>query len=333
MKPRHESGHADAALIAIDWGSSNLRAALFDVRGNLLDRRESADGVFAVKSGDFASPLARICGTWLSGGTLPMLACGMIGSRQGIVEVPYVACPANLHDLTQALGHVRLQLPTADGAEGLVDMAIVPGLQTTSADGRGDVMRGEETQLLGAHTAPGQRFVMPGTHSKWVLRGPDGRVESFQTYMTGELFDLLRSQSSLSRVMTAPQWSPEAFRQGVEDAKENDLENLLFGVRTAGLMGRIAPEALTDYLSGLLIGSEIKAGLKRFNPTGLDEPITLLGTALLTERYAMAAAVFGQRVRALPGDAVFDGLLCIAQSAGLLASARVACSPGQGESR
>ncbi len=304
------------ALIGIDWGSSNLRVALLDSHGALLDRRESPAGVFTVTDGDFASVLWPLCVDWVTQHRVPLLACGMIGSRQGIVDVPYVPCPADVNDLARALGRAELR----PGSQ--YTLFIVPGLKTGSDAAGWDVVRGEETQLLGATVESGNLFVLPGTHSKWMTRGPGGRLESFQTYMTGELFDLLQRHSSLARVMSAPQWSPEAFGRGVSEAREGALENLLFRVRTAGLMERFPSSALADYLSGLLIGAEVKAGLRRFAATDTREPISVLGSAQLTQRYAIALASFGLPVRELAGDAVFSGLMSIARSAGLLVTPR-----------
>ncbi len=316
-----------ATLVGIDWGSSNLRVALLDAEGRVLARRESAAGVFSIRDGDFASALWPLCGDWVGEHRLPMLACGMIGSRQGAVEVPYVACPAGVDELARALGRKQLPASQAHGMSSPATLFVVPGLNCGSNDDGWDVVRGEETQLLGATAAAGRAgsgylYVLPGTHSKWMLCSSDALIESFQTYMTGELFELLHTQSSLGRVMSASTWSPEAFRLGVVEARDGALENLLFRVRTAGLMGRIEPAALADYLSGLLIGAEVKAGLQRFAAPQARDSISVIGGAHLTKRYAMALASFGLGVREVAGDAVFDGLLSIARRAGLLNNQR-----------
>ena len=325
-----EHASSAPALIGIDWGSSSLRVALLDSHGSVLERRESAAGVFAVTSGNFAAALWPLCADWLEIHQLPLLACGMIGSRQGILEVPYVACPATADDLAGGLGRIELQPLAAGGVGPKPVLLIVPGLSSGSATAGCDVMRGEETQLLGVASESGQLFVMPGTHSKWAVRGTDGRLESFQTYMTGELFELLSQHGSLSRLMSVPQPSPEAFTQGVTEARDDALENLLFRVRTAGLMGRFSASALADYLSGLLIGAEIKAGLQRFAEGDAGQPVSVLGNAALTARYAAALEVFGRSARELPGDAAFDGLMAIARRAGLLPDATAAIHPESG---
>ncbi len=304
-------------LIGIDWGSSNLRVALLDADGRLLDRRESAAGVFAIRDGSFAAALGALCGDWVNTHRVPLLACGMIGSRQGVVEAPYLSCPTGASDLAAALAQVRLQLPGEGRDEASATLFIIPGLKTGSHDAGWDVIRGEETQLLGAAAQPGSLFILPGTHSKWMLRSADGRIESFQTYLTGELFDLLCTHSTLARVMAPPSWSPRVFARGVDEARDGSLENLLFRVRTAGLMARFDADALPDYLSGLLIGSEVKAGLQRFRAPA-DQPIVVIGDDRLTTRYAAAIEAFGHTVTGRSGDAVFDGLLTIARAAGLV---------------
>ncbi|MEO6321481.1 MAG: 2-dehydro-3-deoxygalactonokinase [Polaromonas sp.] len=305
-------------LIGIDWGSSNLRVALLDAQGGLIDRRESAAGVFTVQAGRYAEALFPLCLDWIAQHRVPLLACGMIGSRQGIVDVPYVTCPTSADDLARQLGQV--ELPTAEGdfTKQAVKLFIVPGLNTGSHDRGWDVLRGEETQLYGVPASSARLFVLPGTHSKWMSRNASGQIESFQTYMTGELYELLRNHSSLSRVMAPARWSLEVFEQGVAEARVGALENLLFRVRAAGLMGRFQAHELPDYLSGLLIGAEVKAGLSQFSQEVKNTSIPLLGSAQLTQRYATAFTQFGQAVTEMPGDAVFSGLLLIARAAGLL---------------
>lgn len=311
------AGQASPALIGIDWGSSTLRLALLDARGALLARRESAAGVFAVTGGDFAGALWPLCADWLAAHRVPLLACGMIGSRQGIADLPYLDCPAGPAELARALQPVTMPSP-AGAAEVL---HIVPGLRCGNAAAGWDLMRGEETQLLGVPQPAEGLFVLPGTHAKWLRRGAGGRIETFQTYLTGELFDLLAHHGSLSRLMAPAAWSAEAFDQGVAEARDGALEDRLFRVRTAGLMGRFAADALPDYLSGLLIGAEIKAGLARFALAGAPASIPVIGSAALTRRYAAALAAFGRSAIQLPGDAVFGGLLAIARAAGLIGAA------------
>jgi 2-dehydro-3-deoxygalactonokinase len=238
-----------AALIGGDWGTSNLRVFRFGADGAVLERREAATGVLAVGEGGFEAALAGLVGDWLAEGPAPILLCGMVGSKQGWVEAPYAACPAGLVDVAARIKPV---------ACGLGDVRIVPGLVATLADGRRDVMRGEETQIFGAATGDGL-VITPGTHSKWA-RLEAGRVVEFETFMTGELFAVLKTHSILGRLMRGDAADPAAFELGVRRALADPaLSRLLFSARTEGLFEQIAPEALPAYLSGLLIGAEAGA--------------------------------------------------------------------------
>lgn len=306
------------ALIGVDWGSSNLRVALLARDGAVLARRESPEGVFALADGDFSAVLWRACGDWFERHGLPMLACGMIGSRSGIVEVPYLPCPAGVDELAGALARVELSPTGAARRDRPVAMHIVPGLKCGSDATGWDVIRGEETQLLGVANVAGRVFVLPGTHSKWMTRSNDGRIATFQTYMTGELFDLLVRHGSPGRVIANSRWSPGAFERGVREARDGRLEDLLFRVRTAGLMGMIDADALADYLSGMLIGAELAAGLARSGAPSTDHPPVVIGAETLVRRYATAMGVFGLEARGFAGDAVFGGLALLAARAGLL---------------
>jgi 2-dehydro-3-deoxygalactonokinase len=222
----------------------------------------------------------------------------MVGSKHGWYEVPYVLAPSNVQDIAQHV--VRL----ADVEQARIH--IVPGVQCRSLDGIPDgipdVMRGEETQILGALTmlpecAVQSCMILPGTHSKWV-HVQDAMIQKFATHMTGELFALLRQHSVLGRLMcSTEQLDSSAFTRGVRDAKtgkENGLTHQLFAVRTLGLMDDLPPEHLSDYMSGLLIGYEIQAGLSwRIQAKLQHAPIVIIGDAILCARYALALSYYG----------------------------------------
>jgi 2-dehydro-3-deoxygalactonokinase len=278
-------------LIALDWGSTRLRGWLLAAGGAVLDERSSADGAAQLGGGaaSFDTALAALLGDWRAL-RLPMLACGMVGSAHGWREAPYVPCPA-------ALDRLHEHLATVDTGSG-EPLRIVPGLIDTPAGGTPDVLRGEETQLVGllaAQPALAERccVLMPGTHSKWV-QIDQGRVTGFRTRMTGELFAVLRRHSVLGRLMPAGDtdaWQADAFDAGLAAAREGrgcDLGAQLFAVRTLGLTGRWPSAALPDYLSGLLIGHELVAGLH----PGLA-PLALVGDAALCGRYRHALRRFG----------------------------------------
>jgi 2-dehydro-3-deoxygalactonokinase len=248
------AGASPMGLIGGDWGGSNLRLFRFGPAGEVLEQRQAARGVLDVGASGFEAALAELIGDWLEAPARVILS-GMVGSRQGWVEAPYLACPAGAAEVAARLTPV---------ASRLGEVSIVPGLSVRAADGRMDVMRGEETQIfgaLGASGGPAGLVIAPGTHSKWA-RVEAGRITGFSTFMTGELFAVLAGHSILGRLMRGRAHDPAAFETGVVRALADPaITRLLFSVRTEGLFEQIAPEALAAYLSGLLIGAEAAAGL------------------------------------------------------------------------
>jgi 2-dehydro-3-deoxygalactonokinase len=300
---------SEAALIGVDWGTSAFRAVLLDASGAILDRQAGPHGILSVAEGDFAGLLTGQIGDWLRASPVPVLMSGMIGSRQGWSEAPYVAAPAGLAELAAGLTDVPF-----DAA----DVRIVPGVETATPSMR-DAMRGEETQVLGALAAIGVetgRLLLPGTHSKWV-DARDGRITGFSTYMTGEIYAAARAHTILGRLMAEGAASGTGFARGVQDGARaggpGALLNRLFGVRTAGLFGEIAGVDLPDYLSGLLIGAEIAdAG------QGEQGPIHIIASDDLAERYRSAASQLGLEAAIVPADCIIHGYLAIARAAGLI---------------
>lgn len=292
-----------AALIGIDWGTSSLRAWLVSADGAAMETRRHDLGILRVAGGDFAAAFAQIVGDWRAM-DLPTLMCGMIGSRQGWVEAPYIPCPADPGDLARHL----VAVPGQERAW------IVPGVSLEDGPRR-DVMRGEETQIVGALGQGTGIAVLPGTHSKWV-RVEGGRIADFTTFMTGELFDVLKRHSILGRLMTDGPVDDDGFRQGVLAARGGDggLAGELFSVRALGLFGDVAPHALGDYLSGLLIGHELREALRRY-PVA---EVMAIGSPALVQRYGLALELFGVRMGAAGESAALGGLVDIARSVGLL---------------
>lgn len=254
-------------MIAIDWGTTSFRAYRLDSSGTVVERKTAPKGILAVPPGGFAAVLETELGDWV--GEPPIVMSGMVGSRQGWVEAPYVPCPAGLDEIARAMREVRK------------GVWIVPGVSCRGAVP--DVMRGEEVQVLGAG-AEGL-VCLPGTHSKWV-EVKAGRIERFSTHMTGELYAVLRQHSILGRMMEEGERDARAFREGVARAGESGgLLHHLFGVRTRGLMGELGPAASASYLSGLLIGHEMRSfPARRFS---------LIGEPALTRLYQEAAAALG----------------------------------------
>jgi 2-dehydro-3-deoxygalactonokinase len=304
------------ALIGIDWGSSSLRAWLIDADGAVLDERTNGKGASTLRGhADFVAAFDEVAGAWRSAyPALPVVACGMVGSTHGWLDVPYARCPADQAALAAGIAAVP------GGPH------IIPGLICDTQDLPPDLMRGEETQIVGAlHVRPELQeascIVLPGTHSKWA-QVAQGQVVHFSTWMTGELYAVLRQHSVLGRLMPAnAPLDTSAFLRGVDavrDHGELGLSHQLFAARTLGVTGQLAPQALADYLSGVLIGHELRAGLAWRAQSGLiGAPLALVGEPRLCARYQDALARFGY-----PADAVLDnvapaGLLAIARAASL----------------
>jgi 2-dehydro-3-deoxygalactonokinase len=274
--------------IAVDWGTTNRRAYRIDSSGACADEFEDGRGVLSVPKGEFPAATAEIR-TRL--GDYPLLLAGMAGSNRGWVDAPYVPCPAGIDELVT-------HLVWADDGE-----AIVPGLSYVG-EGRADVMRGEEVQLLGAvadGSVPADALVChPGTHNKWVVV-ESGRIARFRTVMTGELFNLLRQHSILGDLLQGDVAPNDAFEEGVAHALANDdLPSELFAIRARWLLGKAEREHCASYASGLLIGSDVKIGL-----AGHRGDLVVMGRPELTRLYAAAIGAAGARASELDGEHCF----------------------------
>lgn len=302
-----------AALIALDWGTTRARAYRLGADGRVLATRSGALGVQRLAGRTFPAALAELVGDWHDD-PAPRLACGMVGSRQGWREAPYVACPASLDRLSQGL------VATEAG-----EIEIVPGLSTRDAAGMPDVMRGEETQILGALPvdAPRTLVALPGTHSKWA-RVERGTVLDFATYMTGELHDVLVRHTILGRSADgAPAVDPEgAFSRGVKRGLwSGGFMHDIFGARTHVLMGELAPGDVAEWLSGVLIGREIRVARTWAQRAGDDASrVLVVGDDALATRYLRALAQCDVEARRGPPDAAATGLFRIAGASGRLAT-------------
>jgi 2-dehydro-3-deoxygalactonokinase len=271
-----------ADWIAVDWGTSRLRAWAMSADGSVLAEAASDDGMGALAPEGFEPALVRLVGAWLDG-PAEVIACGMVGARQGWTEAAYRAVPC------PPLGPPLVAAPATDTR---LRVRIVPGLKQVRPP---DVMRGEETQIAGFLAAqPGYDGIicLPGTHSKWVHISA-GEVVSFTTCMTGELFRLL-SESSVLRHGIGDGWDDDAFDPAVSDslARPERMAAALFGLRAAGLLGQSAPDASRARLSGLLIGAELAAT----RPYWLGQRLTLIGAQALCDIYAKALAAQGAPV-------------------------------------
>jgi 2-dehydro-3-deoxygalactonokinase len=308
---------SSSALIGLDWGTTSFRAYRLDPAGAVLEAKSAPAGILRVPEGDFEAVFEREVGPWLAERpALPVIVSGMITSRQGWVEVPYCPCPAGGAEIAAAL----LRHETRSGRT----IHFVPGLSIIGADGVPDVIRGEETQVIGAiggavEAAPGRRLlVLPGTHSKWALV-EDGRLVWFATFMTGELFGVLKEHSILGRLMVGDGDDDAAFRRGLAYARGSGdgLLKRLFSARTLGLFGDLPESAIASYLSGLLIGTELREALACLEQPP-DAELTVVGGGDLCGRYLAAIADAGLRGRPAAEDAAARGLFLIARRAGLL---------------
>lgn len=310
------------ALVGLDWGTSSLRACLFAADGSVIDRRTRPWGIQHLPAGGCAEAFRGVAGDWRERWPqVPVLAAGMVGSRQGWREVPYVDCPAGLDEIAAGIVAFESECGT---------LHLVPGVARRG--GLPDMMRGEETQLVGAIAADPDRCgravcILPGTHSKWAwIRA--ARVERLTTFLTGELFAVLRDHSLLGRpareagaAVTDSPGAAEAFLHGVRAARDGGSAGVagrLFSARSLHLTGDLAAADTLDYLSGLLIGEEIRGGLSDPESRG---PCLLLGDPGLCGRYRIALGEFGRDdVRSLD-DTGPAGLWQIATAAGLTSSA------------
>jgi len=294
----------DVALIGLDWGSTNLRAYAFDSAGKVVESRTSQAGALTLSGDDaFDSALRNIVAPWVSAAiTAPLIACGMVGSKSGWREAVYCAAGAD----AGALARHTLRVETSLG----VPLAIIPGIRSDEPD----VMRGEETQLVGCGIDQGV-VVLPGTHSKWVeLRA--GAVASFATFMTGEMNALIRSHCSVGALLRTPPdpLHVSAFDLGVNYARAGAASWLhdLFVLRAAVVTGQKSEAEVSTVLTGWLLGCEFAAALAMYPDT---QKIALIASPNLVPWYQMAASRFGIECDALEASsATPNGLWKIAQA-------------------
>lgn len=312
-------------LLALDWGTSSLRAFLMR-DGQVLDSRHSRRGIQhlpAAGVAGFEQAFADIAGEWLAQWPdLSVVASGMVGSAQGWREAPYVRCPADV----QVLAAQGVSVHSGLGPE----ILIAPGVLFDEADKLPDVMRGEEIQIAGAlRQNPGWAkrccSVLPGTHSKWV-RIENGRIVDFATYLTGELFAVLCKHSILGRLLPEGEAKSSAdtvaFELGLRQARESggaDFSHQIFATRTLGLTGRLPHTALADYLSGLVIGHELVSGLRAANEDADEDlPLLLIGDPSLCQRYVRSLEYLGRFDAVVLDNTAPAGLWDFARAAGLI---------------
>lgn len=269
--------------VAADWGTSHLRLWMMAENGQVLQRLHSAAGMGTLTSEGYEPELLRLLeGALPAEGALDVICCGMAGAAQGWAEAPYAAAPC------PPPGPAEVVQPALETPR--LRVFILPGVKQMAEP---DVMRGEETQIAGflaAHPGYDGMLCLPGTHSKWA-RVRDGTIEGFRTFMTGELFALLSSQSVLRHTTNSDGWDEAAFEAAVSDimAAPADLTGKLFGLRAGPLLTGMPPETARARLSGLLIGAELAATRKDWQAL----PVALIGENSLAQAYAEALALKG----------------------------------------
>ncbi|MBE5254333.1 2-dehydro-3-deoxygalactonokinase [Mixta mediterraneensis] len=278
-----------SSYIAIDWGSTNLRAWFYR-DGECQQTRRSEAGVTRLNGRSHQQIFDDITQGWPVG-ELPVVMAGMVGSNAGWIPAPYLSCPLMLESIATQLTHVGEK------------RWIVPGLSINRSDNH-NVIRGEETQLLGAQTlAPAAVTVMPGTHAKWVV-SEDDYIVDFRTVMTGELHHLLLKQSLIGNGLPEQHQDAQAFQRGLETGiNDTSILPRLFEVRAQHLLGALSRESVSDFLSGLLIGHEVSSQQRQLALAG---PVTLVASPQLTQRYQQAFTMIDTPTQWLDGDRAFQ---------------------------
>ena len=300
----------NASFVGVDWGTTHRRAYVLNAQGQCAQEVSDDDGALASK-GRFAQSLDQLLATLQTKPSAAVLS-GMVGSALGWHQVPYVDSAVALQDLPEHLFRVPDALSQTP-------VYIVPGYCVRDAQGQPDVMRGEETQLLGA-VALGHTdgwFVLPGTHSKWVQLAA-GRIVQLRTYMTGELFDLLRKQGTIAAATGGSEhWDPAAFADGVRAAAHGGLGHALFGVRARVVCGDMAAASGFAYLSGLLIGHELHDVVQAAGAAGVER-FSLIGSPALAKLYEASAAQLGLHCKILDAQQAFLAAMLHFQQQGAL---------------
>ncbi|MBA7849255.1 2-dehydro-3-deoxygalactonokinase [Enterobacter cloacae] len=284
--------------IAIDWGSTNLRAWLCQGE-QCLESRQSAAGVTRLNGKSPEAVLAEVTQNWRDSAT-PIVMAGMVGSNVGWKIAPYLPVPAHFSAIGEQLTSVG------------DNIWIIPGM-CVSRDDNHNVMRGEETQLLGARTlSPSSVYVMPGTHCKWVQADAE-QIHDFRTVMTGELHHLLLAHSLVGAGLPEQAPSAAAFSAGLaRGIASPDVLPQLFEVRASHVLGNLPREQVSEFLSGLLIGAEV-ASMREF--VGREQAVTIVAGAALTSRYEQAFRAIGRDVSTVSGDTAFQaGIRSIAHA-------------------
>lgn len=299
----------EPALIGIDWGTTSFRAFKIGNDGSVLDRISAKCGIMNLPENDFKSALLDLIGPWIDSKQLPIIASGMITSRNGWIETEYMSTPTGAKELATGLRSVQFSNHLC--------INFVPGV-SSDTHGVPDVMRGEETQIIGEFLSGGSDgvYLLPGTHTKWA-EVSSGKVQNFSTFMTGELFNIICKHSILRKLMTEGDFNREGFEKGVLTgiSESQNILQSLFSARTLPLFAMLSDYAVADYISGMLIGTEVQSQLTQLKP---ESSITIIGRGDLAERYEIALGILGIDCFHALEDVAAQGHFSIAVSAGLI---------------
>ena len=302
------SASKHAALVAVDWGTTNRRGYLIGQDGAGLDRQADGLGLANVDGGGFRSAFDSLIAPWSEAyGALPALLSGMVGASTGWKEAPYCAVPVDIDELANNLEAAADDLP----------IWIVPGVMVRRRNEMPDVMRGEEVQAIGAATEGDSLLILPGTHSKWVQMA-GRRIVDFKTFMTGDLHAAVLNHTVVSALAGAG-GDPRAFERGVDAgrAHHGELTHILFGARSRVLFGELSADDVADYLSGLLIGAEIAAGTETYKTAA--GPVQVVGGDTLSALYHRALTHSGIEARIADTDRIGMTYWNVAVRAGIVA--------------
>lgn len=283
----------DKNWVAIDWGTTNFRAFLMSETGVCLDKIEASKGLLSIKDRRFSEVLNKLLEVWNQSRNIQsILMAGMVGSKQGWSEAPYIEVPATPASFIKA--SISVDLDCGGKAQ------IISGACCNNQFALPDVMRGEEVQLIGlANLNKGNDFfaILNGTHSKHVI-WKDGLLHSFNTIMTGELFSILTNNSILGKGLPKQSHDEAAFITGVDIGNKFPINQVLFSARTSHLFNKILPEHIESYISGLLIGSE----LSELQPKTI---CFIVGSQSLSQHYFNALKHLGHSPTITDGDKCF----------------------------
>lgn len=287
-------------LLGIDWGTSNRRAYLLDAQGKLVRQHNDESGILSV-AGNFEASLRDLLQA-LGLEHADVVMSGMVGSRNGWQQVPYLSVEQPLSRLPDALVDIPTALPG-------VRCRIAPGYSYIDPHGIPDVMRGEEAQIFGAlqQGAPDGWFLLPGTHSKWV-RVLHEKITEIVTFMTGELYALLSQHGTLAKIMQEQQSVPAAFEAGLRAARHGEFTHMAFCCRALVVTDMMPAEHSSSYLSGLLIGAELHDILRR-SDEAMGSPVHIIGSPSLAARYLHALESVGMAARVWQPDDIYISAL------------------------